>query len=213
MRPGYTLRDIYWFYDCQWYWKRVKSDTQSHTLRSSLLTKMYAGHTLVYSDKSYARDASALTSFVSVTVHIPPLKQLSKEPPNGHSLPSLSPGSDCLLRVHLSSSALNKYWLKWYFQVSLDQQYQHHLQNLLELQILRPYPRSNQTQGVQTNNLCYQSPQEDSQWTLSLRAPRLHISRCLRMMVLASCSSTKSRRENRVPFYYYKGIQTSLYGQ
>jgi len=75
-------------------------------------------------------------------------------------LPSLSPGSVYLLRsplIFCSQQALAKVVL---FKVSPDQQHQIHLQNLLEMHILRPHPRLPKADsGVRTNNLCYQSPQ------------------------------------------------------
>lgn len=131
-----TLRDIYWLYDCRWHRKR-KSDTT-----------LYMAHFDKNAHWSYPclqwqvlsqRCISINLRFVSITVHIPPqAKNNRADSPKMPPLPSLSPGSVYLLRVHLSSSAVNKHWL---FKVSPDQQHQHHLGNLLEMQILRPHPR------------------------------------------------------------------------
>lgn len=187
-RP-YRLRDIYWFYDCHWYWKR-KSDTQSHTSFRLTLTKMYAGHTpclqwQVLSQRCISINLPCLCDSPHPTTN-KNNQRSAKSLPKWHLCPVCP--QEVTVFSEFTTFCLNKYWLKWYFLGIPDQQYQHQLQNLLGIcrfQAIPWLPKSDS--GVQTNNLCcYQSPQEDSNGHLSLRAPRLHISRCPRMMILAS---------------------------
>lgn len=78
-----TLRDIYWFYDCHWYWKR-KSDTQA-TLYVAHFDKNVAGpYPCLQWQVLCQRCISINTSLLSLwqSTSTTNKKQLSKEPPD-----------------------------------------------------------------------------------------------------------------------------------